>query len=125
MVLQVATTDDRQTIGPDVSGFKIGDAVFGGTNTGGYAEYALLTASNTAHKPDGLSFVDAAILPMASATAYDAVVQLDLGPVDTVLIIGAGGGVGLAAAQLARSRGARVVGVASKAKADLLADTVE
>ena len=65
-------------IGSEVSGFAIGDAVFGSPLTGGYAEQALLPASVTAAKPDAVSFTDAATLPVAAATAYDAVHQLAL-----------------------------------------------
>lgn len=67
-------------IGPGVEGFAIGDEVFGNPVTGGYAEYTLLPVAVTAHKPDGLSFTDAAVLPVAAATAYDGVRQLGLTP---------------------------------------------
>lgn len=62
----------------DTARFAVGDEVFGNTVAGGYAEYALLLASVTAHKPAALSWADAASLPVASATAYDAVRQLAL-----------------------------------------------
>ncbi|MEV6749083.1 NADP-dependent oxidoreductase [Streptomyces sp. NPDC058322] len=107
-------------IGPDVEGFAIGDEVFGNPVTGGYAEYTLLPVAVTAHKPDGLSFTDAAVLPVAAATAYDGVRQLGLTPGATLLITGAGGGVGAAAVQLARHAGLRVVGVAGAAKKDFV-----
>ncbi|MEV7953145.1 NADP-dependent oxidoreductase [Streptomyces sp. NPDC088141] len=103
-------------VGPDVEGFAVGDEVFGNPLTGGYAEYALLPAAVTAHKPTALSFTDAAVLPVAAATAYDGVRQLAPTPGSTLLVTGAGGGVGTAAVQLARHAGARVVGVASADK---------
>jgi NADPH:quinone reductase-like Zn-dependent oxidoreductase len=107
-------------VGADVTEFAIGDEVFGGTPEGSMAQYALLNESNAAHKPAALSFVTAAALPVGSGVAYDAAVQLDLGPADTVLVLGAGGGVGLAMAQIARTRGARVIGTASASKHELL-----
>lgn len=79
-------------IGPDVEGFAIGDEVFGNPVTGGYAEYTLLPVAVTAHKPAGLSFTDAAVLPVAAATAYDGVRQLGLVPGSTLLVTGAGAG---------------------------------
>ncbi|WP_327406126.1 NADP-dependent oxidoreductase [Streptomyces sp. NBC_01288] len=107
-------------IGAGVDGFAVGDEVFGSTVAGGYAEYALLTATVTAHKPAELSFTDAATLPVAAATAYDGIRQLDLPAGATVLITGAGGGVGSAALQIARALGLRAVGVASAGKKDFV-----
>ncbi|MEU3737314.1 NADP-dependent oxidoreductase [Streptomyces sp. NPDC032198] len=105
-----------EAVGSDVVGFAVGDAVFGNPDTGGYAEYTLLPASLAAHKPAGLSFAEAAALPVAVATAYDGLRQLDLPAGATLLITGVGGGVGVAAAQLARHLGVRVVGTASEGK---------
>ncbi|MBD0745078.1 NADP-dependent oxidoreductase [Streptomyces sp. CBMA152] len=107
-------------LGPDVTGFAVGDAVFGNPVGGGYAEYALLPASIAAHKPEALSFADAATLPVAAATAYDGLRQLALPAGATVLITGVGGGVGVAAAQIARAFGLRVVGTASEGKKDFV-----
>ncbi|MYY05690.1 MULTISPECIES: NADP-dependent oxidoreductase [unclassified Streptomyces] len=107
--------------GPGVEGFGPGDEVFGNPLTGGYAEYTLLPVAVTAHKPAGVSFADAAVLPVAAATAYDGVRQLGLGPGATLLVTGAGGGVGSAAVQLARHAGVRVIGAASEAKKDFVA----
>ncbi|MFG3201112.1 NADP-dependent oxidoreductase [Streptomyces sp. NPDC048192] len=109
-----------QEAGPGVTGFAAGDEVFGSTADGGYAEYALLTAGVTAHKPAAVSFRDAATLPVAAATAYDGVRQLDLPGGATLLVTGAGGGVGSAAVQIARAFGLRVVGVASEGKRDFV-----
>ncbi|MEU6192660.1 NADP-dependent oxidoreductase [Streptomyces sp. NPDC047061] len=105
-----------EEIGEGVTGFAIGDEVFGNTAGGAFAEYALLQASVTAHKPAALSFADAATLPVAAATAYDGVRQLDLPEGATLLVTGAGGGVGAAVLQIAHAWGLRVVGVASEAK---------
>ncbi|WP_033278662.1 NADP-dependent oxidoreductase [Streptomyces sp. NRRL F-525] len=109
----------RET-GAGVDGFAVGDEVFGSTVAGGYAEYALLPATVTAHKPAELSFPDAATLPVAAATAYDGIRQLDLPAGATVLVTGAGGGVGSAALQIARALGLRAVGVASEGKKDFV-----
>lgn len=107
-------------VGPDVDGFEPGDEVFGNPLTGGYAEYTLLPVAVTAHKPAGLSFADAAVLPVAAATAYDGVRQLAPAPGSTLLVTGAGGGVGSAAVQLAHRAGVRVLGVASAGKKDFV-----
>ncbi|MEU8793707.1 NADP-dependent oxidoreductase [Streptomyces sp. NPDC048643] len=106
--------------GAGVTGFAVGDEVFGNPVDGGYAEYALLPVAVTARKPAGLSFTDAAALPVAAATAYDGIRQLGLPAGATLLITGAGGGVGVAAVQIARDAGLRVVGVASESKKDFV-----
>lgn len=107
--------------GEGMEDFAAGDEVFGvpAAGSGGYAEYALLTAPTT-KKPAAVSFVDAATLPIAAATAYDGVHQLDLGPGSTLLINGVGGGVGVAAAQIAKGLGATVIGTASAEKRDFV-----
>ncbi|MER5339291.1 NADP-dependent oxidoreductase [Streptomyces mirabilis] len=109
-----------EELGPDVTGFTVGDEVFGSPVAGGYAEYALLPTAVTALKPAALSFTDAAALPVAAATAYDGIHQLGLPSGATVLITGAGGGVGVAATQIARALGFTVVGVASEGKKDFV-----
>lgn len=103
-------------IGQDVTGFAVGDEVFGNSapNAGCFAEYALTMAAATAHKPPHVSFTDAATLPVAAATAYDGVTQLGLSAGQTLLVNGASGGVGVAAAQIARDFGIAVVGIASQ-----------
>ncbi|MFG3294036.1 NADP-dependent oxidoreductase [Streptomyces sp. NPDC048179] len=109
-----------EATGEGVTGFTAGDEVFGNTAGGAFAEYTLLKASVTAHKPAALSFTDAATLPVAAATAYDGVRQLDLPEGATLLVTGAGGGVGAATVQIARAWGLRVLGVASEAKKDFV-----
>ncbi|MVO87152.1 zinc-binding dehydrogenase [Streptomyces sp. p1417] len=106
--------------GPGVEGFAVGDAVFGSTLTGGYAEYTLLPVSVAAHKPGGLTFAEAATLPVAAATAYDGVRQLALPAGATLLVTGAGGGVGSSAVRLALHEGLRVIGTASAGKKDVV-----
>jgi NADPH:quinone reductase-like Zn-dependent oxidoreductase len=109
-----------EQLGPDVTGFAVGDAVFGSPVTGGYAEYTLLPVELSAHKPLDLSFADAATLPIAAATAYDGIRQLGLPAGATLLITGVGGGVGVAAAQIAGLEGVRVIGTASPGKKDFV-----
>ncbi|SNS42349.1 NADPH:quinone reductase [Streptosporangium subroseum] len=109
-----------EQVGEGVEGFDVGDAVFGNSITGGYAEYTLLPVEVSAHKPEVLSFVDAATLPIAAATAYDGVHQLELAPGATLLIVGVGGGVGVAAAQIARHAGLTVIGTAGAGKKDFV-----
>lgn len=110
-------------LGPGVSGFAIGDEVFGGCPgmVGGWADEAVVTASFAAHRPDGVSPEAAASLPVAAGTAFDALNRLALPDGATLLVNGAGGGVGVPAVQLAAARGLRVIGVASPAKHDLVA----
>ncbi len=105
-------------VGTDVEGFTVGDEVFGASapGGGGLSEQAVLTASETAKKPGNLSWEHAAVLPVAAATAYDALAQLDLRTGQTLLVIGAGGGVGVVVLQLARDRGITVIGVAGESK---------
>lgn len=109
-------------VGKDVDGFAENDEVFGSVapGSGGYAEYTLVTASAAAHKPPQVSFNDAATLPVAAATAYDGVTQLALKEGQTLLINGIGGGVGVAAAQIARDLGINVIGTASEDKRALV-----
>ncbi len=105
-------------VGPRVTGFAVGDAVFGATATGfgGYTEYTLVNTASAAHKPEPVSFADAATLPVAAGTAYDALTTLDLAPGSRLLVVGAGGGVGVAALQLAAAWDVTVIGVASESK---------
>ncbi|MGW6912404.1 NADP-dependent oxidoreductase [Kitasatospora sp. NPDC054939] len=104
-----------EQVGPGVDGFTPGDEVFGITVDGAWAEQALLVARLSALKPEGIGFEQAAALPVAASTADDAVRGVGLGAGQTLLILGISGGVGSAAAQIARSRGIRVVGTASDA----------
>jgi NADPH:quinone reductase-like Zn-dependent oxidoreductase len=106
-----------EAVGPGTEGFAIGDDVLGVPPVGGgFADYAILSVDQAAHKPASVSFADASTLGVAAATAFDGLNQLAVGAGDTLLIIGVGGGVGVAAAQMAIARGARVIGTASEAK---------
>src|SRR5262249_52879287 len=101
-------------LGYGTTGFGIGDEVFGLTDwyrDGSLAEYVAVEGRNLAAKPDAVSPVDAAGFPMAALTAWQALfVHADLKADQTVVIHGAGGGVGTFAVQLAVSAGARVIG---------------
>ncbi|MFI5998482.1 NADP-dependent oxidoreductase [Streptomyces sp. NPDC051362] len=109
-----------EEVGEGVTAFSAGDAVFGRAVAGSYAEYALLQAPLTAHIPEGLSFNEAAVLPVAAVTAYVGIRQLALPTGSTVLVTGAGGGVGVAAVQIARAFGLQVIGTASESKKEFL-----
>ncbi len=109
-------------VGKDVEGFAVNDEVFGSVapGSGGYTEYTVLPANAAAHKPPQVSFNDAATLPVAAATAYDGVTQLELKEGQTLLINGVSGGVGVAAAQIARGLNINVIGTASEDKTALV-----
>lgn len=107
-------------VGDDVRRFQVGDEVFGIAD-GAYAEFAAAEEDKLAHKPAGLSFEQAAVAAISGITALQALT--DVGEVEagqSVLVIGASGGVGTYAVQLAKALGATVTGVASAAKADLV-----
>lgn len=92
------------------SGFAAGDRVMGGAKTGAFAEYVALPPGALRPVPDGLSYPQAAAMGAAYHTAYVALVELgQLQAGQAVLVHGASGGVGLAACDLARSLGARVI----------------
>ncbi len=106
-------------VGPRVTRFAVGDEVYG-FGTGAFAEYAVARETKLAAKPARLTFEQAAVVPVSAATALQA---LDLGRLRSgqrVLVIGASGGVGSYAVQLAKALGAEVTGVASTAKLDLV-----
>lgn len=109
-------------VGQDVEGLSAGDEVFGNVSptSGGIGEAALLAAGSTARKPPGVAWETAAVLPVSAATAYDGLAQLGCKPGEILLINGAGGGVGVVAAQLARDADVTVVGVASADKRELV-----
>lgn len=110
--------------GSDVTAFQKGDAVYGIPNfpgDGSYAEYCAAKASQFARKPQSLSFVEAAGVPLAGLTAWTALFeQGKLQPGQRVLIQGASGGVGSFAVQFAKAKGAYVIGVASASNQDYL-----
>jgi len=109
-----------EAVGDGVTLFSVGDEVFGSVSGGALTEYALAPATSLSRKPAGISFAQAASLPVAGQTAVDTVASLTLGPTDTVFISAAAGGVGVIACQLALRSGARVLGSASEANHDFL-----
>ncbi|GIH17814.1 NADP-dependent oxidoreductase [Rugosimonospora africana] len=116
--VDVAGVVDR--VGPAVTGIEPGDEVFGKATSGSYAQLALASRDAIASKPGPMSWELAAALPVAVTTAHHALAQLDPAEGDTIVIDGAAGGVGTAAVQLARHRGATVIGTASPANHDYL-----
>ncbi|WP_082619563.1 NAD(P)-dependent alcohol dehydrogenase [Terrabacter sp. Soil811] len=107
-------------VGSEVTTFAVGDKVFG-VAPGSVAEYAVAREDKLAHRPATVTWEQAAVVPISGGTAVQAVV--DAGRVaagQKVLVIGASGGVGSYAVQLAKAAGAEVTGVASAAKADLV-----
>lgn len=113
-----------EALGEGVAGLCIGDAVVGGAKLGGFAEFAVLPAAAVRRKPERLSFSEAAGVGAAYLTAYVALVRrARLEPGEWVLVQGAAGGVGLAAVDMARALGARVIAAsASDAKLKVIAD---
>ncbi len=107
-------------VGSSVTRFAVGDEVFG-AGRGTFAEYAVAREKQLARKPSNLSFERAAVVPVSGSTALQALT--DQGRVragQSVLVIGASGGVGSYAVQLAKAFGAEVTGVASTGKLDLV-----
>jgi NADPH:quinone reductase-like Zn-dependent oxidoreductase len=107
-------------VGSDVKRFRSGDEVFG-MSRGSFAEYAAAREDKLAPKPPSLNFEQAAVVPISGGTALQGL--RDVGgvkPGDKVLIIGASGGVGTYAVQLAKALGAEVTAVCSTSKVDLV-----
>ena len=126
----LARSEVPAVLGRDVSGtvessraegFAQGDEVFGMATSGGYAEYTTASAAAIAKKPDGVSHEQAAALPVAGMTAWQAL--FDSGALErgqTALIAGAAGGVGHLAVQFAKVAGARVIGTGSSRNRDFV-----
>lgn len=109
-----------EAVGPDVTGFQPGDEVFGIAN-GSFAEYATVPVGKLATKPANLSFEQAAAVPVSGLTALQGLrdqAQVEAG--QKVLILGASGGVGTYAVQIAKTFGAEVTGVCSTGKVDMV-----
>jgi NADPH2:quinone reductase len=104
-------------VGEGVTDLVVGDRVFGIVGGGAYAEHAVTHARALAKIPATMSFTDAAAIPEAFITAYDAMItQAALASGDVALVHAAGSGVGTAAVQLAHALGARVIGTARTAE---------
>jgi NADPH:quinone reductase-like Zn-dependent oxidoreductase len=118
--LGVDVAGEVVAVGGNVTRFKPGDEVFG-TAPGAFAEFALAGESKLALKPDGMTFAEAAAIPVAALTALQGL--RDKGHLQTgqtVLINGASGGVGTYAVQIAKSMGAEVTGVCSTRNLELV-----
>ena len=108
-------------VGADASGFEPGDEVFGVSEGGSFAEYVAVRAGKLTRKPANLTYEQAAAVPISGLTALQAVrdkAKLTSG--QTVLIIGASGGVGTFAVQIAKAYEAEVTGVCGPSKVDLV-----
>ena len=108
-----------EALGHGVAGYTVGDAVYG-TARGSFAELAVVPLTRLARRPANLSVEEAAAVPVSALTALQAVRAGGVKAGDRVLVIGASGGVGSYAVQLAVDLGARVTGVCGPAKADLV-----
>ena len=109
-----------EAVGADVTSFAVGDEVMG-TADGSFAEHAVVPVRRLAHKPAATSFEEAAVLPISGGTALQAVRDAGrLQPGQRVLVLGASGGVGSYAVQVAAALGGEVTGVASGTKADFV-----
>lgn len=113
--------------GAGVREFAVGDRVFGGALSRAVADYIVVDAPGSLasggvvyHTPDGVDDRTASTLAVAGCTAAVALANVAVGPGDTLLIGGAGGGVGVFTVQLARLAGARVIGTGSATSADAL-----
>ena len=116
-----------EEVGYGVTRFSVGDRVFGmprfPREAAAYAEYVTSPSRQLARIPDGLDDVDAGALPLAALTAWQALVEAaEVQPGQRVLVLAAAGGVGHLAVQIAKARGAHVLGTARAEKHPFLAD---
>jgi NADPH:quinone reductase len=107
-------------VGKGVKGFNVGDSVAAITSEGGYASHAVIPAAAAIPVPRGLDHFIATALLVQGLTAYILLEQAQTKKDDVVLIAAAAGGVGSLAVQLAKARGATVIGLASASKFDLV-----
>ena len=108
------------SVGKNVTGLRVGDEVYG-RGVGTFAEYAVAPEKHLVAKPADITFEQAAAVPMSGLTALQALRDSGgIQPGQKVLIVGAGGGIGTFAVQIAKSFGAEVTGVCSTSKQDLV-----
>jgi synaptic vesicle membrane protein VAT-1 len=118
-VMGYEVAGEIESVGPGADGFQPGQRVVAGTRFNGFAELATADAVNVLTVPEGMSFEEAAALPVNYGTAYAAIELLaHVRPGERVLVHAAAGGVGIAALQILRDRGAEVIGTASASKHD-------
>jgi NADPH:quinone reductase-like Zn-dependent oxidoreductase len=109
-----------EALGAGVTQFRPGQAVYG-PMAGAYAEYTVAPASDLQIKPDRLSFEEAASVPVGALTAWGSLIDtVNVQPGQKVLVQGAAGGVGLFGVQIARWKGAQVIGTSSSANVDFV-----
>ena len=108
--------------GAKITKLKAGDSIYAYVLWGGgYAEYAVATEGEATAKPKSLNYIEAAAVPLAALTAWQALIDTaKLSAGQTVLIHGGSGGVGSMAIQIAKARGAKVIATASTANQDFL-----
>jgi NADPH:quinone reductase-like Zn-dependent oxidoreductase len=110
-----------EKVGPGVTAFQPGQAVFGRSSNGSYTEYAIAPANALAIKPKSLSYDEAATIPVGATTAWQALFDhSNLQPGQRALILGGAGGVGLYGVQFARWKGAHVIATASTSNVDFV-----
>ncbi len=108
-------------LGDGVEDFSVGDRVMAGTRFEGYSELVAAKVADVARLPDSISFEQGAAVPVNYSTAYVGLIRYGtLEPGERVLIHAAAGGVGIAATQIAKARGAEVYGTASPGKHDAI-----
>jgi len=116
-VMGYEVAGEVESVGPGADGFQPGQRVMAGTRFNGFAELAAANATDVIPLPDGMSFEEAAALPVNYGTAFAAVELLaHVRAGETVLVHAAAGGVGIAALQILRERRAAVIGTASASK---------
>lgn len=110
-----------EEVGPGVTAFQKGQAVFGQSTHGGYVEYVTASVKTLALKPASISFEEAAAIPVGATTAWQGLFDHgNLHAGQTVLIQGAAGGVGIFAVQFAHWKGAHVIGTTSTSNVDFV-----
>jgi NADPH2:quinone reductase len=103
-----------RAVGAGVTSVKVGDSVIGFTRTGAFAQQALAPAESLMPMPPGMDYETAAAITLTYGTSHHAVVdRAALQPGETMLVLGAAGGVGLAAIEIGKALGARVIAAAS------------
>ena len=108
-------------VGQGVTAFKVGDEVFGSTReAGAYAEFVVVNATRLAHRPAAITAEEAAGIALVSQTATQMLELSKIRAGQTLLILGASGGVGSLAVQLARNAGVHVIATARQSKAAAL-----
>ena len=112
-----------EAVGKEVTEYQIGEKIFGtaNLNMGTYAEYACLPAKNTmVAKPENMSFIEAAAVPLGGLNALHFMRKADIKPGEKVLINGAGGSIGSFGLQIAKTMGAEITAVDSQIKKEML-----